>query len=199
MHGTATGYSRPDRDARLARRERIRRRDCRLHTCQRSRGDAGARRHRSGGAARVLPAAARRRALPPHRGGAPGPTARRRSRPATARSFITWESPSAVPTCRCSRRARASTRSRACASGRTAYVALSGKAAFARLAKEKRAAFLNPGFACGKQFVPDVIDRLAGGEKAVPAAGAGGAHAGARDRRRGRGRASTASAWWKIW
>ena len=78
------------------------------------------------------------------------------------------------------------------------FVALSGKAAFARLAKEKRAAFLNPGFACGKQFVPDVIDRLAGGEKAVPRGG----------RRRDTPAPETAGEgegekhskpWWKIW
>jgi hypothetical protein len=76
------------------------------------------------------------------------------------------------------------------------FVALSGKAAFARLAHEKRAAFLNPGFACGKQFVPDVIDRLSGGEKAVPPAGAG-EHTPAPEG--GPGEGDRHKPWWKIW
>ena len=41
------------------------------------------------------------------------------------------------------------------------YVAMRGQAAFALLAEKPRAAFLNPGFACGKQFSPEVIERLA--------------------------------------
>ena len=77
------------------------------------------------------------------------------------------------------------------------FVALPGKAAFARLAKEKRAAFLNPGFASGKQFVPDVIDRLAGGEKAVPAAGAA-EHTPAPEPV-GEGEEKQSKRWWKIW
>jgi type III secretion system (T3SS) SseB-like protein len=90
------------------------------------------------------------------------------SKPAGADAkFITWESPSGayVPLFSSRERVDEIARLRERAYG---FVAMSGKAAFARLAQEKRAAFLNPGFACGKQFVPDVVDRLAGGEKAVP-------------------------------
>ena len=77
------------------------------------------------------------------------------------------------------------------------FIALSGKAAFARLAQDKQAAFLNPGFASGKQFVPDVIERLAGGEKAVPPAGASEKTPGpeaidAESDKQSR-------PWWKIW
>ena len=150
-----------------------------------------ARRHRSGGAARVLPAPARRRALHPHRGGWPRGRADVEARCCRRCGAASPGSRRAGPTCRCSRRARASTRSGACARRSYGFVALTGKAAFARLAKEKRAAFLNPGFACGKQFVPDVIDRLAGGEKAVPAAGAG-EHAAPDPNRRGRREAQQA-------
>jgi hypothetical protein len=81
--------------------------------------------------------------------------------------FITWESPDGPYVPLFSSRARvdeiAKLRERA-----YGFLALTGKAAFARLAQEKRAAFLNPGFASGKQFRLDVIERLAGGEKAVP-------------------------------
>ena len=77
------------------------------------------------------------------------------------------------------------------------YLALSGKAAFVRLAQEKQAAFLNPGFACGKQFVRDVIDRLAGGEKAVPKAGAAdGTPAPEPIEEDGE---KSSKPWWKIW
>ena len=110
-------------------------------------------------------------------------------------AFITWESPSGPYVPLFSSRARVDEIARL--RERTyGYVALSGKAAFARLAKEKHAAFLNPGFACGKQFVPDVIDRLAGGEKAVPAAGAG-EHA-APEPIEGEGEKHS-KPWWKIW
>jgi hypothetical protein len=114
-------------------------------------------------------------------------------------AFIIWESPSGSYVPLFSSRARVEEIARL--RERTyGYVALPGKAAFARLAKEKRAAFLNPGFACGKQFVPDVIDRLAGGEKAVPAAGAA-EHtpppesAGQGDTESGK----HGKPWWKIW
>jgi hypothetical protein len=107
--------------------------------------------------------------------------------------LITWESPSGPYVPLFSSRARVDEigRLRERSYG---FLALSGKAAFARLALEKRAAFLNPGFACGKQFVPDVIDRLAGGEKAVPTAGAGEAPEpidGEGDKQ--------SKPWWKIW
>ena len=118
------------------------------------------------------------------------------SKPAAAdAALITWESPSGPYVPLFSSRARVDEigRLRERSYG---FVALTGKAAFARLAKEKRAAFLNPGFACGKQFVPDVIDRLAGGEKAVPAAGAG-EHA-APDPIEGEGEKHS-KPWWKIW
>ena len=49
---------------------------------------------------------------------------------------------------------------------------------------------MNPGFACGKQFVPDVIDRLAGGEKAVPAA---------TPEPVGEEGDKQSRPWWKIW
>src|SRR5262245_34788511 len=94
------------------------------------------------------------------------------SKPAAAdAAFITWESPKGpyVPLFSSRERVDEIAKLRERSYG---FVALAGKAAFARLAAEKRAAFLNPGFASGKQFVPDVIERLAGGEKAVPAAGA---------------------------
>jgi hypothetical protein len=106
-------------------------------------------------------------------------------------AFITWESPSGAYVPLFSSRARVDEIARL--RERTyGFVALSGKAAFARLATEKRAAFLNPGFACGKQFVPDVIDRLAGGEKAVPPAGAA-------PEPIGEGAEKQSRPWWKIW
>ncbi|HEY7373864.1 MAG TPA: SseB family protein [Polyangia bacterium] len=124
---------------------------------------------------------------------APGET----SRPAAADAgLITWESPTGPYVPLFSSRARVDeiARLRERSYG---FVALSGKAAFARLAQEKRAAFLNPGFACGKQFVPDVIDRLAGGEKAVPAATAAGATTGPESI--AEGAESKSKKWWKIW
>jgi hypothetical protein len=118
------------------------------------------------------------------------------SRPAAAdASFITWPSPNGPYVPLFSSRARVDeiARLRERSYG---FVALSGKATFARLAQEKRAAFLNPGFACGKQFVPDVIDRLAGGEKAVPAAGAEKTPA---PEPVGEGGEKHSKKWWKIW
>jgi hypothetical protein len=120
------------------------------------------------------------------------------SKPADAdAAFITWESPAGPYVPLFSSRARVDEIARL--RERTyGFVALSGKAAFARLAKEKRAAFLNPGFACGKQFVPDVIDRLAGGEKSVPAAGAA-EHTPAPEAA-GEGESGKhGKRWWKIW
>jgi hypothetical protein len=119
------------------------------------------------------------------------------SRPATAdAAFTTWESPTGPYVPLFSARARVDeiARLRERSYG---FVALSGKAAFARLAQEKRAAFLNPGFACGKQFVRDVVDRLAGGEKAVPAASAAGATTG--PEAIAEGAESKSKKWWKIW
>ena len=111
-------------------------------------------------------------------------------------AFITWESPSGPYVPLFSSRARVDeiARLRERSYG---FVALTGKAAFARLAKEKRAAFLNPGFACGKQFVPDVIERLAGGEKAVPPAGAS-EHTPSPEHI-GEGAEKQSRPWWKIW
>ena len=118
------------------------------------------------------------------------------SKPAAAdAAFITWESPTGPYVPLFSSRARVDEIGRARERG-YGFVALPGKAAFARLAQEKRAAFLNPGFACGKQFVPEVIDRLAGGEKAVPPAGAG-EHNHADDAASGEG--DKHKPWWKIW
>jgi hypothetical protein len=119
------------------------------------------------------------------------------SKPAGADdAFITWESPSGPYVPLFSARARvdeiARVRERS-----YGFVALTGKAAFARLAKEKRAAFLNPGFACGKQFVPDVIERLAGGEKAVPPPGASDKTPG--PEAIGEGAEKQSRPWWKIW
>jgi len=125
--------------------------------------------------------------------GADGQTSK--EAPADA-AFITWDSPSGPYVPLFSSRARVDEIARV--RERTyGFVALTGRAAFARLAQEKRAAFLNPGFACGKQFVPDVIDRLAGGDKAVPQAGAGetsqaesaGENEGEKQNK----------PWWKIW
>jgi hypothetical protein len=119
------------------------------------------------------------------------------SKPAAAdAAFITWPSPSGPYVPLFSSRARVDEIARL--RERTyRFVALSGKAAFARLAQENRAAFLNPGFACGKQFVPDVVERLAGGEKAVPAAGAAeGAPAAAAS---GSESEKHGKPWWKIW
>ena len=112
------------------------------------------------------------------------------SKPADADAvFITWESPAGPYVPLFSARARVDEIARL--RERTyEFVAVPGKAAFARLAKEKRAAFLNPGFACGKQFVPDVIDRLAGGEKAVPAA---------TPEPVGEEGDKQSRPWWKIW
>jgi hypothetical protein len=112
-------------------------------------------------------------------------------------AFISWESPSGPYVPLFSSRARVDEIARL--RERTyGFVALSGKATFARLAKEKRAAFLNPGFACGKQFVPDVIDRLAGGEKSVPAAGA--AEHTPSPEAVGEGESGKhGKRWWKIW
>jgi hypothetical protein len=107
----------------------------------------------------------------------------------TDAAFISWESPAGPYVPLFSSRARVDEIARL--RERTyGFVAMSGKAAFARLAKEKRAAFLNPGFACGKQFVPDVIDRLAGGEKAVPAA---------TPEPVGEESDKQSRPWWKIW
>ena len=119
------------------------------------------------------------------------------SRPAAADAKLaTWGSPSGpyVPVF--------SSRARVDEIGRVrersyGFIALSGKAAFARLAQEKQAAFLNPGFACGKQFSRDVIDRLAGGEKAVPQAGAGD-HTPGPELIEGEGEKQS-KPWWKIW
>ena len=114
---------------------------------------------------------------------------------ATDAAFITWESPIGPYVPLFSSRARVDEIARL-RERMYGFVALSGKAAFARLAKEKRAAFLNPGFASGKQFVPDVIERLAGGEKAVPAAGA--AESAAHHETAG-GEGEKHKPWWKIW
>jgi len=111
-------------------------------------------------------------------------------------AFITWESPSGPYVPLFSSRARVDEIGRL--RERTyGFVALQGKIAFARLAREKRAAFLNPGFASGKQFGPDVIDRLAGGTKEIPRqrdaaeiAPAAGADAEAEKLNK---------PWWKIW
>jgi hypothetical protein len=110
-------------------------------------------------------------------------------------AFVSWESPSGAYVPLFSSRARVDeiARLRERSYG---FVALAGKALFARLAKEKRAAFLNPGFASGKQFVLDVIDRLAGGEKAVPAAGA--VEKTPAPERVG-GESEKSKKWWKIW
>jgi hypothetical protein len=110
--------------------------------------------------------------------------------------LITWESPSGPYVPMFSARARVDEigRLRERSYG---FLALSGKAAFARLAQEKRAAFLNPGFASGKQFVPDVIERLAGGEKAVPKAGASDLTP-APEPIEGEGERHS-KPWWKIW
>jgi hypothetical protein len=119
------------------------------------------------------------------------------SKPASAdAAFLTWESPDGqyVPLFSSRGRVDEIARLRERTYG---FVALTGKALFARLAQEKRAAFLNPGFACGKQFVRDVIDRLAGGEKAVPPAGAGGGATGPEPI--GDGAESKSRPWWKIW
>jgi len=125
--------------------------------------------------------------------GAEGQTSREAAADA---AFITWESPAGPYVPLFSSRARVDEIARL--RERTyGFVALPGKAAFARLAKEKRAAFLNPGFASGKQFVPDVIDRLAGGEKAVPAAGAA-EHTPAPEPV-GEGEEKQSKRWWKIW
>jgi hypothetical protein len=107
--------------------------------------------------------------------------------------LITWESPSGPYVPLFSSRARVDEigRLRERSYG---FLALPGKAAFARLAQGKHAAFLNPGFACGKQFVPDVIDRLAGGEKAVPKADASDAP----EAIEGEGEKQS-KPWWKIW
>ena len=108
--------------------------------------------------------------------------------------LATWESPSGPYVPMFSARARVDEIARA-RERSYGFVALSGKAAFARLSQEKQAAFLNPGFACGKQFVRDVIDRLAGGEKAVPPAGAGEQTPGPEpiDGEK------QSRPWWKIW
>lgn len=81
--------------------------------------------------------------------------------------FITWESPKGPYVPLFSSRARVDEIGRL--RERTyGFVALQGRLVFARLAREKSAAFLNPGFASGKQFGIDVIDRLAGGTKEIP-------------------------------
>lgn len=117
------------------------------------------------------------------------------STPAAAdAAFMTWPSPDGPYVPLFSSRARVDEIARL--RERTyGYVALVGRAVFARLAQEKRAAFLNPGFASGKQFVRDVVDRLAGGEKAVPLPGAG---SGAPEPI-GDGAEKQSKPWWKIW
>lgn len=125
---------------------------------------------------------------------APGETSAT-SRPAAADAKLaTWESPSGPYVPLFSSRARVDEIARA-RERSYGFVALNGKAAFARLAQEKQAAFLNPGFASGKQFVRDVIDRLAGGEKAVPPAGAGD-HTPGPEPIDGE---KQSRPWWKIW
>jgi hypothetical protein len=114
-------------------------------------------------------------------------------------TFITWDSPSGPYVPLFSSRARVDEIGRL--RERTyGFVALQGKTAFARLAREKRAAFLNPGFASGKQFGPDVIDRLAGGTKEIPrqrdtAAMAPPPGAAAADAEAEK----LTKPWWKIW
>ena len=119
------------------------------------------------------------------------------SRPAVVDAKLaSWESPTGPYVPVFSARARVDEIGRA-RERSYGFVALSGKAAFARLAQEKQAAFLNPGFACGKQFSRDVIDRLAGGEKAVPPAGASEKTPGP-EAIEGEGDKQS-KPWWKIW
>jgi hypothetical protein len=117
------------------------------------------------------------------------------SRPADVDAKLaSWESPNGPYVPLFSSRARVDEIARA-RERSYGFVALTGKAAFARLAQEKQAAFLNPGFASGKQFVRDVIDRLAGGEKAVPPAGAADQTPGPEPIEGER----QSRPWWKIW
>jgi hypothetical protein len=120
-------------------------------------------------------------------------------------TLVTWEGPTGPYVPLFSSRARVDeiAKSRERAFG---YVAMRGQAAFALLAEKPRAAFLNPGFACGKQFSPEVIERLA--DAALPAPTSerptvregGGADGKAVPDSVSESDKSTGSKpWWKIW
>jgi hypothetical protein len=122
----------------------------------------------------------------------------------TTAGLITWEGPSGPYVPLFSSRARVDeiSKSRERAFG---FAAMRGQAAFALLAEKPRAAFLNPGFACGKQFSPEVIERLK--DAALPAAT--GERAAARDTTTdGKAvpdavsdadKSQGSKPWWKIW
>ena len=81
--------------------------------------------------------------LPPDGGDRGSPTGRRRRQGASGREALHLGVAQRPFTFRCSRRARASTRLGGLRERSYGFLALSGKAAFARLAQEKQAAFLN--------------------------------------------------------
>jgi hypothetical protein len=118
---------------------------------------------------------------------------------------ITWEGPTGPYVPLFSSRARVDeiSKSRERALG---YVAMRGQAAFALLAEKPRAAFLNPGFACGKQFTPEVIERLADaalpsptGERPVTRDGGAGDGKGVPESLSESDKAHGSRPWWKIW
>ena len=118
-------------------------------------------------------------------------------------TLVTWDGPTGPYVPLFSSRARVDEISKA-RERAFGYVAMRGQAAFALLAEKPRAAFLNPGFACGKQFSPEVIERLAdaalpgptGEQPARPGAnGSKGVPESVSDSDKSQG----SRPWWKLW
>ena len=119
-------------------------------------------------------------------------------------ALVTWEGPTGPYVPLFSSRARIDEISKA-RERSYGYVAMRGQAAFALLAEKPRAAFLNPGFACGKQFSPEVIERLADAALPGPTSerpavregsnGAKGVPESVSDSDKSQG----SRPWWKIW
>ena len=118
--------------------------------------------------------------------------------------LVTWEGPTGPYVPLFSSRARVDEISKA-RERAFGYVVMRGQAAFALLAEKPRAAFLNPGFACGKQFSPEVIERLADaalpqptGERPTVREGSNGAK-GVPESVSDSDKSQGSRPWWKIW
>ena len=122
----------------------------------------------------------------------------------TTSTLVTWDGPTGPYVPLFSSRARVDEISKA-RERAFGYVAMRGQAAFALLAEKPRAAFLNPGFACGKQFSPEVIERLADaalpgptGERPAVREGANGAK-GVPESLSDSDKSQGSRPWWKLW
>ena len=123
---------------------------------------------------------------------------------AATSTLVTWEGPTGPYVPLFSSRARVDEISKA-RERAFGYVAMRGQAAFALLAEKPRAAFLNPGFACGKQFSPEIIERLADaalpgptGERPAVREGANGSK-GVPESMSDSDKSQGSRPWWKLW